>query len=397
MAVIFSIAIGFLGISAAVFGSWIERNGPRKAMFIAACCFGGGLVVAHLGVHLHALWLIYLGYGVLGGIGMGLGYLAPVAPLIRWFPDRPGLATGLAIMGFGGGAMIGSPLATGLIAHFKTANNPGVEQALFVMGVLYFCFMMFGVFTIRIPAPDWKPAGWEAGHGKMKTVTNVDIPAKAAMRTVQFYLLWLALCLNTTAGIGIIEQAAPMVQEFFKGRVSPAAAGGFVGLISLGNMGGRFFWSSLSDYIGRKFTFMCFFVIGLLLFTAVTFTGINHLNSIALFVLLCVVIISMYGGGFATMPAYVKDLFGNKSVGVVYGRVLTAWSAAGIIGPLLVNGVREHQLHHGVAAVDAYSTVLYIMSGLLTLGLLCNALIRPVEGRGAMSLPADAPTPGGSH
>jgi MFS family permease len=391
---IFSIAIAVLGISTAVFGNWLERAGPRKAMFIAACCFGAGFLIAAIGVHFHQLWLVYLGYGGVGGIGLGLGYLSPVATLLRWFADRPGLATGLAIMGFGGGALIGSPLATRLMAHFATASSTGVAPTLVVMGLIYFAFMMFGTFTIRIPPPDYKPAS-STSATQIRKPNSVDVDLTTAMTTSQFWLLWIVLCTNVTAGIGILEHASPMIQEMFNSRVSAATAGGFVGLLSLFNMGGRFFWSSLSDYIGRKATFTAFFVIGFLVFVGLTFTGSAHLNSVIFFVILSAIALSMYGGGFATMPAYLKDLFGTKQVGAIYGRTLTAWSAAGVLGPQLVTGIQKFELNRGVPPADAYSMVLRVMAGLLVVGFVCNLLIRPIAQTrlttGPTSEPESAP------
>ncbi len=242
---IFSLAIVILGLSAATFGKWLEGAGPRKAMFAAAVCFALGFFISYFGVIAHQLWLIYFGYGVVGGIGLGLGYISPVSTLIKWFPDRPGLATGMAIMGFGGGAMIGSPLAIKLMAYFRSANDVGVAQAFVVMGVLYFALMMFGVFTIRVPAPGWKPENWTAPLKDQKLITTQNVEVNTAFRTPQFWLLWVVLCTNVTAGIGILEQASPMIQEFFKGSIGPVAAGGFVGLLSLFNMAyARFFWAS---------------------------------------------------------------------------------------------------------------------------------------------------------
>ena len=381
---VFSIAIAVLGLSTALFGGWLERVGPRKVMFAAACCFGAGFMVAAAGVHLHQIWLLYVGYGVIGGIGLGLGYISPVATLVRWFPDRPGMATGMAIMGFGGGAVLGGPLERFLYGRFAGPHSVGVAEAMVVMGVLYFCFMMFGVFTIRTPAPGWKPQGWTPQAKSSAMITTHNVRVATAMGTPQFYLLWLVLCLNTTAGIGIIEQASPMIREMFTGHwpdlaVATAAATGFVGLLSLFNMGGRFFWSTTSDYIGRKGTYTAFFILGAILYSLVPFTRVGHLNSIALFVLLCGVLLSMYGGGFATMPAYVRDLFGARDLSQIYGRLLTAWSVAGVLGPAMVNYIREYQIHRGVAPANAYSTVLYVMSGLLAVGLVCNLLIRPVS------------------
>ena len=384
---IFSIAIAFLGISAAVFGKWLETAGPRKAMFASACCFGGGFMVAALGVHLHQLWLLYLGYGVLGGIGLGLGYISPVSTLIKWFIDRPGMATGLAIMGFGGGAMVGAPLANRLMASFQSPDpagvptSTGVAQAFVVMGLLYFAFMMIGVFTIRVPPPGWKPQGYVPSAKPQSLVTTRNIDVATAVRTPQFWLLWVVLCTNVTAGIGILEQASPMIQEMFRGKVTPAAAAGFVGLLSLFNMAGRFLWSSASDYLGRKVTYLIFFSLGIALYVGVPFTGAEHLSSVALFVAGCAVILTMYGGGFATIPAYLRDLFGTLNVSAIHGRLLTAWSAAGVLGPLLVNGIREHQIARGVPPADVYAVVLYLMAGLLAVGFVCNLLVRPVSDR----------------
>jgi MFS family permease len=378
---IFSLAIVFLGLSAAVFGKWLERVGPRKAMFTSAVCFASGFVVSALGVQLHQLWLIYLGYGVIGGIGLGIGYISPVSTLIKWFPDRPGMATGMAIMGFGGGALIGSPLANNLMAYFRTDHNLGVENTFLVMGCIYFVAMMFGVFTVRLPPDGWKPKGWVAPVKPKALVTSRDLEVNAAFGTPQFWLLWVVLCMNVTAGIGILEQASPMIQELFKGRITAAAAGGFVALLSLFNMGGRFVWSSASDYIGRKNTYYVFFVLGAVLYYLAPRTGASGLNSIPLFVGICAVILSMYGGGFATIPAYLRDLFGTMEVGAIHGRLLTAWSVAGVCGPVLVNYIREYQKNHGVPLADAYSTVLYVMVALLIVGFCANAAVRPVNSR----------------
>ncbi len=373
---VFSIAIVFLGLSAAVFGSWLERVGPRLAMFVSALCFGGGFCVGAAGIYLHQFWLLLLGYGVLGGIGLGLGYISPVSTLIKWFPDRPGMATGMAIMGFGGGAMIASPLSVALMAHFKGPGSPGVWQTFVAMGVIYFLFMMFGVLTVRLPAPGWKPAG--AGSMTRREVPpGANVEVNEAMRTPQFYLLWVVLCLNVTAGIGVLGQASAMIQEMF--TVTAAAAAGFVALLSLANMIGRFIWSSTSDYIGRKATYVVFFVLGAILYSLVPTTG--RLGSVTLFVLAYAVILSMYGGGFATIPAYLRDMFGTMQVGAIHGRLLTAWSAAGVLGPVLVNYIREDRIASGVPKAQAYSLTMYIMAGLLVIGLIANLLVKPVAAR----------------
>ncbi len=378
---IFSVAIAFLGISAALFGAWLEKAGPRRAMFYAAICFGAGFMIAALGVSLHLLPLVYLGYGVVGGIGLGLGYISPVSTLIKWFPDRPGLSTGLAIMGFGGGAMIGSPLGTKLMAFYKAGGHPAISSTFITMGAIYFLFMMFGVFMIRVPRPGWKPEGWTPSTKVNAMITSHNVDVTGAMGTPQFYLLWIVLFCNVTAGIGILEDASPMIQDFFKGHVLAAAAGGFVGLLSIFNMAGRFFWASLSDYLGRKVTYLIFFVLGAFLFFTLPLTRGDHMNSVPLFVTIAAVIISMYGGGFATIPAYLKDLFGGYNVSAIHGRLLTAWSTAGIVGPLIVNGILDYYVKNHLAKQDAYPLILHIMTGLMVVGLLANLLVRPVTAK----------------
>jgi MFS family permease len=376
---VFSLAIVCLGLSAALFGAWLERAGPRKAMFASAVCFAGGFQVAAVGIATHQFWLLLLGYGVLGGVGLGLGYISPVSTLIKWFPDRPGMATGLAIMGFGGGAMIASPLSTIFMAHFRTTTSLGVAPTFVALGVMYFVFMMFGVFTVRVPRDGWRPSGWMAATTGPRMITQGNVLASQAITTPQFWLLWLVLCLNVTAGIGVLGQASPMIQEMFPGAITASAAAGFVGLLSLANMGGRFFWSSLSDAIGRKATYATFFLLGAALYALIPATG--RAGSVGLFVLAYVIIISMYGGGFATIPAYLRDLFGGIQVGAIHGRLLTAWSTAGIVGPALVNYIREYEIAHGVPKADAYTTTMHIMAGLLMIGFACNLLVRPVRQR----------------
>ncbi len=373
---IFSISILVLGLAAAVFGRWVERVGPRKAMFVAACCFGGGFLVSALGVVSHQLWVIYLGYGVIGGCGLGLGYIGPVSTLIKWFPDRPGMATGIAIMGFGGGAFIAGPLSVALMAHFRSATSSGVAETFVIMGIAYFIMMTFGALIVRLPAPAWKPAGWTAPAVPRKLITTANVEAAAAVRTPQFYLLWLVLCMNVTAGIAVLSQASPMLQESFKG-VSPAAAGGFVGMLSLFNMAGRFFWSSISDFIGRKATYACFFVLGIVLYWFAPKLG--DAGSLTLFVLAVCIIISMYGGGFATVPAYLKDIFGGMQVGAIHGVLLTAWSAAGVFGPLLIGQLRAYESSLGMKGADLYATTLHVMCVLLVIGLVANLLVSPVH------------------
>jgi hypothetical protein len=287
------------------------------------------------------------------------------------------MATGMAIMGFGGGALIAAPLSVILMAHFKTATSGGVLETFVTMGVIYFMFMMVGVYAVRVPAPDWKPAGWTPPAVPKSLVTTGNVAVDVAWRTPQFWLLWVVLCMNVTAGIGVLGQASPMIQEIFAGKVSPDAAAGFVGLLSLFNMAGRFFWASTSDYIGRRNTYMVFFLLGIILYSTVPTFG--HLGSVGLFVTAFVIILSMYGGGFATIPAYLRDIFGTMHVGAIHGRLLTAWAAAGVLGPVLINYIRAYQIEHGVPKTQSYSITMYIMCGLLLIGLICNFAMRAVD------------------
>ena len=376
---IFSIAIFFLGVSAAVMGRWVEEGGPRRAMFTAGLCWAGGFLVSALGVYVHNIWLVYLGYGVLGGCGLGIGYISPVSTLIRWFPDRPGMATGMAIMGFGGGAFIASPLSVWLMRQFSTDTHVGVAETFIVLGVVYFCFMMVGAAIVRLPPPGWAPAGYVPPSESSKLITTQNVFVYQALKTPQFWLIWWVLCLNVTAGIGVLGQASAMSQEMFPGKVTVTAAAGFVGLMSLFNMGGRFFWASVSDYIGRKNTYFVFFFLGVLLYSLVPQTG--EMGSVTLFVLCFCIIMSMYGGGFATVPAYLRDMFGTRYVGAIHGLLLTAWSMAGIFGPVLVNYIRQYNIEHGVAKAAAYNVTMYVMAALLVVGFFCNLFIQAVDER----------------
>jgi MFS family permease len=376
---IFSIAIFVLGLSAAVFGRWVEEGGPRRAMFTAALLWTAGFFVSAAGVHFHNIWLVYLGYGVLGGCGLGIGYISPVSTLMKWFPDRPGMATGMAIMGFGGGAFIASPLSVWLVQKFSSPTHVGVMEAFGVLGIVYFVFMIVGSMLVRVPAPGWKPAGYVEHTTAGKLITRNDVFVYDALKTPQFWLIWMALCLNVTAGIGVIGQASAMSQEMFPGHITAVAAAGFVGLMSLFNMGGRFLWASTSDYVGRKNTYFAFFALGTALYLLVPYAG--SIGSVTVFVLCFVVIISMYGGGFATVPAYLKDMFGTRYVGAIHGMLLTAWSMAGIFGPVLVNYIREYNVTHGVPKTQAYNATMYVMAVLLVIGFICNLFVKAVDAR----------------
>jgi MFS family permease len=399
-----------LGLSAALWGGWLERAGPRRAGVVAAACWSGGFLVSALGIATHQLWLMWLGSGVIGGIGLGLGYISPVSTLIKWFPDRRGMATGMAIMGFGGGAMIGSPLADILMKHFATATSVGVWQTFVTLGLVYFVFMMSGALGYRVPREDWRPAGWTApseGSGR-GLVTQHNVALDVAWRSRQFWLVWAVLCLNVTAGIGILGMASPLLQEVFGGRLIGVSAGfteldqaqlaqiatlaaGFTGLLSLFNIVGRIFWASLSDRLGRKATYATFFLLGIALYGSIPWLAGAQL--LGLFVAFMCVIVSMYGGGFSTVPAYLADLFGTKMVGAIHGRLLTAWSAAGIFGPVIVNYLRDYQIQHGVARESAYNTTMYILAGLLVAGFVCNWLVRPVPHASHLKEEAAPPRP----
>ncbi|HEY6831174.1 MAG TPA: OFA family MFS transporter [Pseudolabrys sp.] len=397
----FTLFFVVLGVSAAIWGGWLERAGPRKAGVVSALCWSGGLVLGAIGIITHQLWLLWLGSGVIGGVGLGLGYISPVSTLVKWFPDRRGMATGMAIMGFGGGAMIGAPLADLLMNTFKTSTSVGAWQTFLTMGAIYFCFMMIGAFGYRLPPAGWRPDGWTPPTEANAMISQYNVHLKDAHKTKQFWMIWIVLCMNVSAGIGVIGMASPMLQEIFAGsliglpnvqfnaltgdqKVAIAAiAAGFTGLLSLFNIGGRFFWASLSDYIGRKNTYFVFFLLAIALYAlAPTFAD---MGSKLLFVLAFCIILSMYGGGFATVPAYLADMFGTQFVGAIHGRLLTAWATAGIIGPVVVNYIREAQLAAGVPRDQLYNTTMYILCGMLVIGLICNYLIKPVDAKWHMS------------
>ena len=389
---IFSIAIFFLGASSAVLGRWVEEGGPRKAMFTAALCWAGGFLISAIGVYLHTLWIIYVGYGFIGGIALGVGYISPVSTLIKWFPDRPGMATGMAIMGFGGGAFIASPLSVFLMRTFSTSTHVGVAETFVVMGLIYFCFMMVGAVIVRVPPADWAPPGYVAPSQSTRLITRQNVFVYTALKTPQFWLIWWVLCLNVTAGIGVLGQASAMSQERFPGRITVGAAAGLVGLMSLFNMGGRFCWSSTSDYRARQNTYAIFFALGTVLYSIVPFAG--GAGNVTLFVICFLVIISMYGGGFATVPAYLRDMFGTQYVGAIHGLLLTAWSMAGIYGPVIVNYMRQYYVDHGVPKAQAYNTTMYVMAALLVIGFIFNALVRAVDERHHMQAGSAAASAG---
>ena len=390
-----------LGTSAAIWGGWLERVGPRKAGVVAALCWCGGLMISALGVYLHQLWMMWLGSGIIGGCGLGLGYISPVSTLIKWFPDRRGMATGMAIMGFGGGAMIGSPLATMLMNYYATPTSVGVWETFVTMGLIYFVFMLGGAFLYRVPAAGWKPEGWTPPVNSNAMITTGNVHLKDAHKTVQFWLIGAVLCLNVSAGIGIIGAASPMLQETFGGRLfgDPGVGFGqfsdeqkanaalvgaaFVGLFSLFNIAGRFFWASLSDTLGRKMTYYTFFTLGFLCYAAAP--TLATLGMLGVFAAAFCLIASMYGGGFATIPAYLADIFGTQFVGAIHGRLLTAWSTAGIVGPVIVNYMHDARKAEGIPPDQIYHPIFYVLAGLLVAGFIANLLIRPLHKKWFMS------------
>jgi MFS family permease len=397
LVITYSIFFVVLGASAALWGGWLERAGPRKAGVVAACCWCGGIAIGAVGVSIHQLWLIWLGTGLIGGIGLGLGYISPVSTLIKWFPDRRGMATGMAIMGFGGGAMIGSPLADKLMKHFADASGVGVWQTFLTLAAVYLVFMMAGAFGYRVPAEGWAPAGWIPPATTHARISRFHVHLRDAHKTPQFWLIWAVLLLNVSASIGIIGIASPMLQEIFGGRLidapgvpfgafdeeqkkaAAAVGAGFVGVISLFNIGGRFFWASFSDRIGRKRLYATILALGALLYglAAPILVG----GSIGLFIAVFCIIASMYGGGFATVPAYLADIFGTRFVGAIHGRLLTAWSTAGVLGPLIVTYMREARIADGVPHDQLYQPIYWTLAALLAAGLIANLFIKPVDRR----------------
>ena len=489
---IFSVAIVFLGLAAAIAGKWLEEVGPRMVGVVAACCWGGGFLVGGLGVSTHQLWLVYLGYGVIGGCGLGLGYVSPVSTLIRWFPDRRGMATGMAIMGFGGGAIIGTPLKEYLIRTFYRApehlgpveeialiteggrrfaefggeprevvvvgandvvnmivpgpegvylvgtGSAGVAQAFIALGLIYFVVMMVAAFSYRLPAPGWQPTGWtppDEAHRKKRMIGSHDVHVDEALKTPQFYQLWIVLCFNVTAGIGVLSVARTMMSEIFgttlPGIVDGAFAATYVMMISVFNLVGRFFWASTSDLIGRRNTYWIFFALGIALYLSIPYTAERVSVEPAViwlvyFYAATMIIFTMYGGGFATIPAYLADIFGTRHVGAIHGRLLTAWSVAGVLGPLAISSLRDSAIARAiddlVAQIDPatfaatfgagvgqlesliaaqtvtipklmeivppgttdptnslYNVTMYLMAALLAVALVANALMRPVD------------------
>jgi MFS family permease len=488
---VFTVAIIFLGLAAAFAGRWLEKVGPRMVGVVAACCWGGGYLVGAIGIMTHQLWLLYLGYGVIGGCGLGLGYVSPVSTLIRWFPDRRGMAAGMAIMGFGGGAMIGTPIKEYFIRMFYRAPEylgtaaevnliteagrrfaeiggalqevvvigaseirdmtipgpegvyvvnsgaAGVAETFVVIGIIYLLVMLLAAFSYRIPAENWKPKGWvePTAESRSTLISSKNVDIDEALKTPQFFQLWVVLCLNVTAGIGVLGVARTMITEIFGSSlpdtVDASFAATYVVMISAFNMVGRFIWASTSDYIGRRNTYWIFFILGIALYLSVPYSAqqvsVNPSTTwLIYFYAATMIIFTMYGGGFATIPAYLADIFGTKYVGGIHGRLLTAWSTAGVLGPLAITSLRQNSINNAIndlvskidpsaflaqfgAPVDQldllvsqnsvtiarlmeiapagttdptsslYNSTMFLMAALLAIALVSNALMKPVD------------------
>ncbi|RJX30328.1 MAG: MFS transporter [Oxalobacter sp.] len=411
---VFAILFFMLGTTTAIWGNWLEHVGPRKCGFASCCCFVSFFILAAIGTIFHQLWIVWIG-AVIGGIGLGLGYITPVSTLIKWFPDRVGMSTGFAVGGFGGGAMCGAPFANWLMNMYATPTSTGLWQTFLTLAVVYCGLMLAGAFSIRVSPTGWKPAGFvpktsgnmvDDGHGGLIEASAFNVETNQSMKTPQFWFCWGMLFLNVSAGIGVISMASPLLQEVFagnliglpgvtfdqltaaqRGQVATIAAG-FAGLLSLFNIAGRLFWASLSDIIGRKNTYFVFFLAGAALYAYIP-TLAGSLN-LVLFLCAACVCLTFYGGGFATIPAYLADLFGTQFVGAIHGRLLTAWSCAGLISPLLINVIRDVQINNGVPKAQAYSVTLYIMACFLIVGFICAVLVKPVHSKHYMSAEAVA-------
>ena len=359
----FSFAIFFLGLSAAVMGRFVEKRGPRTSGMLAAAFFGSGLLLAGFGALIQNLYVIWVGYGVLGGIGLGIGYITPVSTLVKWFPDHRGMATGLAIMGFGFGAMVGGPVFNYIIELFTVEGN-GIAYTWFITGVGYLLIMMVSANYLQRPPEGWMPDAMKAAvdAGEKEVVADLSqSTANQAVKTPQFWGLWTMMFINISCGIAVIYAASPLAQESI--GLSPAEAAGVVGLMSLFNGLGRIAWASASDYLGRPNTYTIFFVLQI-----VAFYALPNITSVLMFQVVLYAILTCYGGGFATLPAYIGDLFGTKELGAVHGYVLTAWALAGLAGPQIAAYVRT--------ATGSYELTLYIFAGTFVLALLVSILMK---------------------
>jgi len=373
----FTSALVLLGLSAAFGGPWVERRGPRAAATAAALFFGTGLLIGGVGLATRQSILVFLGMGVVGGIGCGLGYISPVSTLVKWFPDRRGMATGMAIMGFGGGAF----LAGYLNVFFM--DRIGVANTVMALGATYLVIMLIGARMLERPPAGWRPEGWTPPAKTRAMIADRSVSRNEAVRTGQFYLLWGILFINVTAGIGILAQASPMMQDMF--HRTPLQAAAVVSLISVFNAGGRFLWASGSDYIGRRNTYTIFFIAQFVLFLLIP--GLAARGSWGLFEASLFVVFTMYGGGFATIPAFLADLFGPDNVGAIHGALLTAWSAAAVVGPVIITELSNRAkaaLPPDADRIHIYDTPLQVLAALLAVGFVLTLLVRPLRSKSEM-------------
>src|SRR6202521_5023906 len=368
----FTTALMLLGLSAAFGGPWVERRGPRVAATAAALFFGIGLIVGGIGLALRQSVLVFLGMGLIGGIGCGLGYISPVSTLVKWFPDRRGMATGMAIMGFGGGAFLASYL------NAKFIDLMGVARTVMALGAAYFVIMMIGARILRRPPEGWAPKGWIRSAQSHPMMTDRSLTRNHALKTTQFYLLWGVLFINVTAGIGILAQASPMMQDMF--QKTPLEAAAVVSLISLFNAGGPFFLASSSDYLGRRNTYIVFFLVQIVLFVLIP--GFAAAGNWVIFESALFVIFTMYGGGFATIPAFLADIFGVDNVGAIHGALLTAWSAAAVAGPVIITELSDRAkaaLPPGASRIHIYDAPLRVLAVMLAAGFILTMLVWPLS------------------
>lgn len=372
----FTIMMALGGISAAFFGGFVEKQGPRKSAILAAVLFGLGQAGAGFAIQIESLGLFLLTYGLLSGLGLGVGYIAPISTLVKWFPDRRGLATGMAVMGFGAGALITAPVAANLIGSF------GVSTTFYMLGISYFILIVLGALYIAPPPAGYMPDGMQAAIDSGKKVMKQDLEqltAKEAVKTRRFWMVWTMMLINVSAGIMIISVASPMSQELI--GLSAAGAATLVGIMGIFNGGGRLGWAAISDYIGRPTVFTIFFGLQI-----VAFVMLPNITNILVFQALILIIVSCYGGGFSNLPAFIGDLFGTKQLGAIHGYLLTTWSLGGIIGPAIVSQIRDR--------TDSYIPVFYVFIVLVTIGFLISLLIRMdikrIEGKGKSLKAANA-------
>ena len=350
----FTISIFVLGVSAFFGGLWLNKKGPRVVALTGGFLYGLGVFLASFSAN--KLWWLYLSYGVIGGIGVGFSYIVPIAVLVKWFPDRRGLITGIAVGGFGAGALVTAPIATRLI------QSVGVLHTFAYLGIAYLVITIATGYFMQSPPANWKPKGWEPSSTQSAQRAARDYTLGGALKTWQWWALWTLLFLNTSAGISIISQESPMFQEIAKASVIVAA--GMVGIASIGNAAGRIFWAWVSDAITRRWTFVVMFLVQVGLFWI-----LPSLSSVAILTVVSFIILMCYGGGFGTMPAFAADYFGSKNVGPIYGLMLTAWGTASAFGPLLIAHMRQSS--------GSYASGIHVIACIMAVSAVLPALVAP--------------------